>query len=129
MLDPADQFIVDDLIFEEQITIQELTQVIHETIAVVSGHDWWWTLKLLSVTQGESATQILGEMTRYDINHISLAAWVNGLYALLVRYMKEEDKIKLDSELETPPADQPMELSQATEKATEQAFMAMMTQG
>lgn len=130
LLDDDQQSLVDDLIFEEKLDYSEIEQLVKEIITVVSGRQWWWTLKILSTLQSEHATEILGEINRYcDSATISLGMWVNSLYALLMRNRDEQDRFKLDSTLDAPPPGVEVEISEAEQRASERAFFAMMNQG
>lgn len=126
LLDEEGEQRFDELVFSGGLERDEYTNTIYEIIAEVSGHTWWWTMHLLSLLQGPNATQWLGEMTRLDASRVSLGAWLNSLYSLLVKYQKEEDRMRLDMELEMPPPGIELEISQADQKATEQAFFSMM---
>lgn len=126
LLDPVDQERFDELVFGGGLAVDEFKETIYEIIAEVSGHTWWWTIHLLSLLRGPNSTQWLGEMVRFDANNMSLGAWVNALYALLVKHQKEEDRMRLDMELEMPPPGVELEISEADQKATEQAFFSMM---
>jgi len=102
--------------------------VIRDVVTVVSGHPWWWTFSLLSILWSpEHGTQYLGEMARVDASTCSLGLWLNALYALAVKYMKEEDRTKFDMELDTPPPDVEIDPEDLIdEAASSAAFMSMM---
>jgi len=126
LLYDEDQDRFDELIFANGLDAEELKQVIYELIGEASGHKWWWTLNLLSVLRGANSTQWLGEMTRYNATQMSLGGWCNALYAMLMKYQKPEDRMKIDMELEMPPPDVELEISEADQRATETAFFGMM---
>lgn len=129
MLVGEDQDQVDELIFAGQLGVDEIRDITYEIIGEVSGHAWWWSLNLLSILKGPNATQLLGEMTSLDASQVSLACWVNTLYARLVKHMDHKDRMKLDGELEMPPPSVQVEISETDQKATEQTFFNMMRNG
>lgn len=128
LLDTTGQAEVDLLIFEGHLEPEELKQVIYDLITEASGHPWWWTLNLLSTLRGPNGTQVLGEMAKFNATKMSLAAWVNALYAMLVRHRDQKDRIRIDAELEMPPPGVELEISEADQQATEAAFFSMMRQ-
>jgi hypothetical protein len=128
LLTDQDQQRFDDLMFDGELELDQLAKTIYEIIAAASGHSWWWTMNLLSVVRGTNGSQWLGEMARYDASKMSLAGWVNALYALLVRNQKPEDRMRIDGELEMPPPGVDVEISEADQLATEATFFTMMRQ-
>lgn len=128
LLDDAGQDVVDRLIFDGKLDTDELKEIIYGIITEASGHDWWWSLNLLSVLRGPSSTQVLGEMAKVDATTASLAGWLNALYAILVQHLKAEQKMRLDGELEMPPPGVDVQISEADQLATQQAFFGMMRQ-
>ncbi len=128
LLGPEDQAAVDDLVFEGRLAPGEITSVFYETIEAVSGHRWWWTLRIIGCLKGQHATEFMGEMARYDASSISIGLWLSAAYALLVRNQKEEDRVKLDMALDAPPEGVEVQFTEADEKAAEQAFFAMLNQ-
>lgn len=129
LLTDEDQDRVDELIFGQQLDMDQLTGLIYDLITEVSGHPWWWVFGLLSVLKGIHGTELLGEMARFDATAMSLAGWVNALYAILVQHQKPEDRIRFDAELDMPPPGIEAEISEAEQKATESTFFSMMKGG
>lgn len=127
LLSEADQDSFDDLLMAGELDLTELGEAIRDTITVASGHPWWWSMGLLSAISGEGGTQALGEMSRLNAQEVSLCNWLNGLYSLLVRHMKNEDKAQLDTQLDTPPAGVEVDLEDLIdEQASTSAFFGMM---
>lgn len=128
LIENGDQ--LDDLLLAGGADVDQIAGAIRDVITVASGHPWWWSLGLLSVLRSqEHGTQLLGEMTRLDASVCSFGAWLNALYAIVVKYMKQEDRTKFDMELDTPPPDidiQPEDL--IDEAASSASFMNMMGQ-
>lgn len=127
MLDPEDQEVVEDLLLSGELSISELSTAIRNVITVASGHPWWWSLGLLSVLRGEHGTAVLGSMSRLDADRVSLANWLNALYSTLTKYMKEQDKVQLDAQLDAPPAGVEVDPEELIDEAAATAtFMSMM---
>lgn len=129
MLSVEEQEKLDSLLISGKVDISELTDGIYDAITVVSGHPWWWTMGLLSLTRHEQGTQVLGEMSRTNADQVSLALWVNSLYALFVKWMKEEDRAHFDTQLDTPPAGLEIDAEDLIdEQAATSAFFGMLNQ-
>lgn len=129
MLSQKDQERLDDLLLSGELTIAELSAGIRDVITTVSGHAWWWTLGLVSVLRGEGGTQVLGEMSRIRADKVSLANWLNSMYALMVRHMKEQDKAQFDAQLDSPPAGVEIDPEEMIDEAAATAsFFGMMNQ-
>lgn len=126
----ADPEQLDDLLLGGGVDVDQIVGAIQDVITIASGHPWWWSLGLLSLIRSqEHGTQLLGEMTRLDASTCSLGAWLNTLYAITVKYMKQEDRTKFDMELDTPPPDIEIEPEDLIdEAASSAAFMSMMGQ-
>lgn len=129
MLSQKDQERIDELLLDGELAVDDLLAGIKDVITNVSGHPWWWTIHLVSVLRGEHGTQILGEMSRVRADEVSLANWLNSLYAMMVRYMKEQDKAQFDAQLDSPPADVQINTEELIdEDAATSAFFGMMGQ-
>lgn len=128
MLEEPDQ--LDDLLLSGVVGGDEVASAIRDVITVASGHPWWWTLGLLSLLRSqEYGVQLLGEMVSVDASTCPLGAWLNALYARVVKYMKQEDRTKFDMELDTPPPDVEIEPEDLIDEAASSAsFMSMMGQ-
>lgn len=129
MLSLDEQEQVEDLLLSGELAIVDLTQAIRDVITEASGHPWWWTLGILSTLRGEHGTQILGEMAQHNPDLMPFGAWLNALYARLVKYMKEQDKAQFDAQLDSPPADVEIKAEELIDEAAATAtFMSMMGQ-
>lgn len=90
-----------------------------------SGKDWWWawnmTKKILS-----SWPILNGVMLRQGIRatQLPLADYMDAVYSLLQERGKDEDRMKLDIELQTLPAGVRVRQSSAAKKAMLAAFAA-----
>lgn len=125
----SEQALFDDELLAGNVSVAEIGEAVRDAITVASGHPWWWTLGLLSVVSGEHGTQALGEMARLNAGNLTLGAWLNALYALVVRHMKDQDRMQFDAQLDAPPASVEMDPEDLIdEDAATAAFFGMMNQ-
>lgn len=129
MFTTSEQALFDDQLLAGNISVVEIGEATRDVITIASGHPWWWTLGLVSVVTGEHGTQALGEMARLDTYNLTFGAWLNALYALVVRHMKDQDRMQFDAQLDAPPASVEIDSEDLIdEDAATAAFFGMMNQ-
>lgn len=124
LMNDDDQLTVLDMLAEEKLDVQELEDVSLEVLTVVSGRDWWWTLRLIAVLV-DIWTFLFGQMAGHDLEKISLAAFLDRVYYICESHLESDKRKLFDMELEAAPEDVEVELN---EDAESKAFMKMMQQ-
>lgn len=119
-------------VFAEQLTAGtvpdgELEEVTRLAVQVAAGRPWWEVQRLVA-TLGAQADALGGELLLrgFDFERQSLGAFCAATYALCVRNMDKKERMKFDSALKSPPAEE----LRTDEDALADAFMrAMQAQG
>lgn len=90
-----------------------------------AGKDWWWALNLTRKILA-AWPHVNGTMVRQGVKvkETEFADYCDAVYSLLWFNGKEEDRLKLDLELSTPPAGVRVRQSSAAKKAMLAAFAA-----
>lgn len=109
LLSPEDQVSVEDQIALEQVTLEQLNEASFDVITIVSGRDWWFTVKFLTVCR--VSWDVIGGMMarlRIDARTLSLAAWIDAAYHIAREIISsgqegQQNLIRFTSELEAPP--------------------------
>lgn len=89
------------------------------------GRDWWWTLNLCRKALG-TWMYTNGLLLRQNVNagYLGFADWLDACYTLYRQNADEEQGIKLDMELNVPPAGIRVPQSAAQARAMVQGFAA-----
>lgn len=85
------------------VQLAEVERATHTVLEQQTGHKWWVALKLAYTS---ASPEMLGELTlsNVDPDRVSLGQWCAAVYRVLVRDLDKKQRIKLDFELELPPA-------------------------
>jgi hypothetical protein len=105
----SDRHLVEDQVAFEEITSDELNEAAHDVITIVSGRDWWVTVRFLAITR--AAWDTVGAMmarANIDARQVSLAYWFDAAYHIareLIASGKDgqQNLVRFTSELEAPP--------------------------
>lgn len=102
---------VEELIYAEKVTVDELYEATFDLISTVCARPWWMALRQIRVAR--SAWHVLGPkmLERVDIDRISIAAFLDVLMVVTLESMDPKDTTMFILKLEAPPveaaADQP----------------------
>lgn len=104
---------------------EDVLNVALEIIGAVSGHDWWFTLRLVAAVKAAWG-RLGGELILHGLMAPGqgLAAWVDGVFALCLRLVSPRKVGDFVRELTTPPPG----YATFDEAAESDAFLAAMRQ-
>jgi hypothetical protein len=103
-LAPGALEVVDDLLYSEKLTVLELQETVLDIITTASGRPWWITMRLISSAMTNWG--LLGSdlaLAGIDADKLSLGAWLDALFILIVRATPEDQLTMFFSKLEFPP--------------------------
>lgn len=111
------------------VTSKQITDAVLDTISLVSGRPWWFTLRLLH-TAAQSWDTIGGYLAikgiRADV--MSLQMWCDALLHTILRHVSDEKHTSFLAQLKAPPPGS--EVAEVIdEKREADAFMAYMRTG
>ena len=94
---------IEDEILYGKLTMENCAKAAREAISAVSGTYWWSAIKL--VATANQRADVYGELclARIDPGHISLAAYVSSVYAILIRNADDKQRRKINMEVESAP--------------------------
>jgi hypothetical protein len=125
-LAPGALEIVDDLLYSGEMTVLELQDLALDVISMASGRPWWIAMRL--IVSATSNWGLLGSdlaLGGVDASKLSLGAWLDALFILIVRATPEDQLTMFFSKLEFPPPGyEPQEPVMALDD-----FMAAMADG
>lgn len=107
MLEPDAEDAVTEALIDGTLTREELENLVWEVVAIASGREWWSTLMLIgNAKHPQYVDHIRGQLAlhRIDATKMSLAAWVDAIYAIFTQNMGAEDRQKFQTMLARPPA-------------------------
>lgn len=105
----------EDMLFRDELDLEELYEVCLEIISAASARPWWVALRLIGVAR-DSWNVLSGEMLRVDATRMSLSGWLDVLLLTILGNMDPKDTTMFSMRLEAPPADvdiKPEELEMA----------------
>lgn len=124
--DPACSGHLNDLLLDGTWTREDYEETVLAIIAVASGRYWWTTFRLL----GAAKDPLIGDWLRgnlvlhhIDAEKLSLAAWLDALYAIMTKNMDPDRCAKFDAQLNQPPADSKATMSRRHKRANFEAAM------
>lgn len=89
-----------DMMAEGSVTEEQLEQATYDAVAVAAGRDWPMAFRLCAELYD---TAMRGEvLMRLDPARVPLAAVLDAVYSVHVRWMKKEDREAYDAELNAP---------------------------
>ena len=115
--------LVEDRMAIEEITWEEVAQAGLDAITAVSGRDYWFTVRLLTITRLSWDT--VGAMViqaGIDARTVSIAAWIDVAYHVareIIASNKDGQQrlVRFVSELEAPPPGESQEIDEEFEAA------------
>lgn len=124
LLDVDDQITVSELMADNLLSMEEIQVIGRDVITTASGHDWWWTLRLLAVLEDQWAI-VFGAVAGPDLESLPLGAFLDRVYYACIKNLTAENRKLFDMDLESVPEGVDVELD---EEAEGRAFMKMMSQ-
>jgi hypothetical protein len=118
----ADQ--VEDFLFDELVSLDELDQIFLDVVGLVGARPWWVTMRLVAAARNGWA--VLGpEMLRQvDATRVSLSGWLDVLLVTILRRIEPESATMFTLQLELPPASEAKRVEEELEMSPS-AFMAL----
>lgn len=123
---PADEAAqVEDALWNGDLSVEELHRAALNVIGTASGREWHVAMKLIA-TAAASWNTLGGEfvMRGVDAAKLSLAAWLDAVYLLLLRNMEQKEAMMFNAKLQVPPAGFENE-EEEEQNLTAESFMAM----
>lgn len=122
MLPEQDRVLVEDAVALGQISYQELLDVSHDVIAVTTGRDYWFVLRLCAIVRASWDT-VGGSIARLqlDARVLSLSAWIDAVFHVCCEMIGSSGKdakqklVSFVSELEAPPPGESVEFDEEAE--------------
>lgn len=93
-----------DLIWDDQVTLSQLHDLLLEVLDAVTGRPWWIALKLIAVVQAHwdlIGADLALQGVRTDT--ISIAAWLDVALLTILHNIDPEKATMFTSQLEMPP--------------------------
>jgi len=107
MLEPDDaEDYVTELMLAGEFSREEYEELAWELLGIAAGRDWWTALYLVANAKHFNTVDVVRAkliMWRIDASTVSLAAWLDAIYAIYIEHMKPEDRQKFDAALLRPP--------------------------
>lgn len=119
-----DPDIVEEALYNEMVTVEEVAQLALDCISTAGGRPWWVVLRLVKTVEG-SWDAVGGEFVLRQVptGSMSLAAWCDVAMLILIRAIGDNDKVNsFLAQLDTPPPGQEVEL----EPMDANQFLSMM---
>jgi hypothetical protein len=93
----------EDLLYAGRLTIEDLYEVVLDLISTVCARPWWVALRQITVARG--AWHVLGPkmLERIDLEHVSIAAFLDVLLAVTLENMDPKDMAMFILKLEALP--------------------------
>jgi len=113
-----------EAIIAGEVDLQVLNDTLVNTITLVSGRSWWFTMKLLHAAQGSWDTiggYLAIKGVRADV--LSFQAYMDAVLAAVLRHVEPKNQTSLLARLKMPPPGQKIELD---EKKEADAFLTYM---
>lgn len=113
------------LIATADVDMDEVVTAAKQALAVVSGRPWWVAVRLVHVAFA-SWDYVSGEVVfrGVDAVRLSLSAWLDAVFHIILRSMDSKDHTKFLAQLEMPPAEERASLPEPEMSAD--AFKALM---
>jgi hypothetical protein len=112
---------------DDEFPIKEVDDAVYDVISVAAGRPWWWAMQLVMYASSDVHhwSRINGRLVLAGVraDRISLAAWVDAVYAIHIERMEAgEEYDKFRAAIDTPPT---ADLLDEDEEAA--AFLSMMS--
>lgn len=103
MLGEEDRQYVEGLLHHGNLALDDSRELGLEIVSQVSGRPWWVALRLISVARS-SWDALGGDMVKKaDASTVSLAAWLDALFLLMVRAIEDSKRTMFLMKLEMAP--------------------------
>lgn len=95
---------IDDALVQGELDLVELHKVTLDVISAVTGRTWYVALNIIGVAVG-SWDALGGELVLrgVDASKLSIAAWIDAVYLIMVRAMDNEQLMVFTSKIQVPP--------------------------
>jgi hypothetical protein len=124
-LDEDQEVLLMDRLMDDEFTVQEMDEAVLDVISIAAGRPWWWAMQLIMYAASDVHhwARVNGKLVLagVDNSRITLAAWIDAVYALFIDGMDREDYDKFKAQIDTPPT---ADLLNEEEEA--EAFLSMM---
>lgn len=94
----------EDLLYQGDISLEDLYEVCNDIISMVSGRPWWVALRLIGLAR--ASWEVLGAeliLKHVDANVLSLSAWLDALLVVTIRAIDPKDVTMFTMRLEAVP--------------------------
>lgn len=115
-----------ELMLDGTIGREDYEDTVLAVITVAAGRYWWACFRLL----GAAKDPLIGDWLRgnlvlhhIDAQQLSLAAWLDALYAIMTKNMDPDRCAKFDAQINQPPANSKAKLSRQHKRANFAAVM------
>jgi len=113
------------LMLDGELSEDEVRSATLDAVTVAGGRKHWWIFNLLGVAVSNNTAwaTLNGRLVQagVDSERISLAAYVDALYAICVENMDKDQRIQFDTHVDSPPPEEPID-----EVEEGEAFLALM---
>lgn len=96
--------LVDDLLYAERLSLDELSMITLDVISTVTGRPWWIAMRL--ITSAMANWGLIGAklvLAGVDASRVSLAAWLDAVFMIIIEGTHEDKLTMFFSQLEFPP--------------------------
>jgi len=121
------QAAVDEALFDETITLEQLDNLVLEVVSTVAARPWYVAYRIVAVAKQVWDTHGLGGRLvteGVDASRLSLSAWLDAVMFVLAQMVAPKDLAMFYSQLEIPPADVTVEEQEM--EMSRDAFMSLM---
>jgi hypothetical protein len=94
---------IDDLILDDVVDLDEVSNVLTDLITTVSSRQWWITLRLVGVAKRHWDKLGPEMITSVDATRVSLAAWMNVLQLTVIRSIDPMNATMFIAQVQAPP--------------------------
>lgn len=125
-LAPGGFELVDELLYTDLLDVESLQRLILEIISTVTGRPWWIAMRLISNSVhnwGIVGSKLI--LAGVDAGHVSLSAWLDAAFMIIVEGTPEDKLTMFYSQLEFPPPGFEPQEEIATDR---QAFLDAMSE-
>jgi hypothetical protein len=124
LLEPLQAEQIEDALLNGSLSLVVLHETVLDILSTVCGRTWYVAIKIISTAKA-SWNVIGGEFVRrnIDASAISIAAWLDAAYHLLLQAMSTNDANIFNAKLQVPPPGFEMEEEEPTLSA--ESFMSM----
>lgn len=114
-------------LMNDEFPVKELDDSVLDVISVAAGRPWWWAMQLIMYVSSDLHhwSRINGRLVLagVKVDKISLAAWVDAVYALHIENMDTNEAYdKFRTDIDTPPTPDLLD-----EEAEAEAFLSMLS--